>query len=326
MYMKDLKSTKWMALICLIMIIVVLLIIAVVTIVGVTNKLKKVGSNQEISQGTSQTTETNETTSDTSNGTKVTVEQIAENPEKYYGQEVKNYTKGDRVYRIFYVDTEGYFGEKNTVYLKVDWFANDVNLDNKGADTYTPKTTKILEKMNQEWAKERLNSTWNVNEHCVAWLCDPTTNESSSNQEWASYFDERKANYVIGSPSVEMFVKSYNQVSHKVGKNTLGAAYSTTKFPGYVYSSDGTESISNYGYSTENNSLDYEGYNNMYCGDKGTKKLSYTWLASPSALNRGYVCMVLGVDARLYANGYDNLAYRGVSPIVSLKTDFTPEI
>ena len=60
--------------------------------------------------------------------TKVTAEQIAANPEKYYGKKVTNYTAGGKTYRIFYIDTEGKFGDKNTVYLKADWTANDTRL------------------------------------------------------------------------------------------------------------------------------------------------------------------------------------------------------
>lgn len=328
MYTKDLKKTKGIALIYLIMIILSILIISAVAIVGVTRKVKKGGTNQEISQETSEAEENKNTenSSNTSKGTKVTAEQIAKKPEKYYGQEVKNYTEGNRVYRIFYVDTEGYFGDKNTIYLKADWTANDINLKEKGIDTYTPKTKEILKKMNQEWAKERLNATWNGNEHCAAWLCDPTTKDSSSNQEWANYFDESKANYVIGSQSVEMFVKSYNQVSHEIGNYTLGASYRATAYPGYIYTLNGAKSKLRDGtdYSTGDDALDYKGYNSMYCGNNGTKAEHFMLLASPCALDQNYVCLVSENVARLgggnWRSTYD------ISPLVSLKSDFTPEI
>ena len=35
--------------------------------------------------------------------------------------------------------------------------------------------------------------------------------------------DTTKANYAIGSPPVEMYVASYNQVSHTTGNYKLGA-------------------------------------------------------------------------------------------------------
>lgn len=253
----------------------------------------------------------------------VTAAQIAANPEKYYGQEVKNYTAGGKTYRIFYVDTAGDFGAANTIYLKADWSSNDTSLSSY--TSYTPKTTDILEKMNSDWWASRGAASWNANEHCAAYLCDPTTEESTSNQAWSSYFDSQKANYVIGSPSVEMYVKSYNQVSHTVGNYTLGATYRATSFPGYIYALNGAQStLSNNDYWTGTDSLDYSAYNSMYCGKNGSKGSYYTWLASPSAGDSGYVYNVDGDCADL-GSGYYNGTY-GVSPLVSLQSGILPEI
>ena len=189
----------------------------------------------------------------------VTAAQIAANPETYYGQEVKNYTAGGATYRIFYVDTAGDFGPANTIYLKADYDANRTT-ELSDYTSYTPKTTNVLEKMNPDWWENRSTATWNANEHCAAYLCDPTSTNSSStsNQAWANYFDSSKASYVIGSPSVEMYVASYNQVSHTLGNYTLGALYRATNYPGYIYTIGGTQStISNNDYYTGNDTLDY---------------------------------------------------------------------
>ena len=53
--------------------------------------------------------------------------------EKYYGKKVKNYTAGGKTYRIFYIDTEGKFGDKTSL------------------TTYTPRGTDltIYKKLNQ---------------------------------------------------------------------------------------------------------------------------------------------------------------------------------
>ena len=106
--------------------------------------------------------------------------------EKYYGKKVTNYTAGGKTYRIFYIDTEGKFGDKNTVYLKADWTANDTSLT-----TYTPSGTdlEIYKKLNPSWAAARGSNTssWNKNEHAAAWLCSPS--------KWTTYLDTTKANY-----------------------------------------------------------------------------------------------------------------------------------
>lgn len=250
----------------------------------------------------------------------VTAAQIAANPSNYYGQEVKNYTKGG-TYRIFYVDTAGEFGDANTIYLKAD---SPTSMNLGSYTSYTPKTTSVLEKMNPDWWSNRSAASWNANEHCAAYLCDPTTQESTSNQAWANYFDSSKANYVIGSPSAEMYVKSYNQVSHTVGNYTLGAKYRATRYPGYIYTLNGAQStVSNSDYYTGDNTLDYVKYNSMYCGKNGSKT-GVLWLASPSSGSNGSVCSVYGDSANLSTYGYSST--NGVAPLVSLKSGVLPEI
>ena len=228
--------------------------------------------------------------------TKITLdaETIAKNPEDYYGKKVNNYTAGGKTYRIFYVDTEGKFGDKNTVYLKADWTANDTSLT-----TYTPSGTdlEIYKKLNPSWAAQRGNSqsNWNNNEKAAAWLNAPS--------QWTTYCDTTKSNYAIGSPPVEMYVASYNQVSHTTGNYTLGATYEKTYSTGYIYTVNGKKEPSD-GLATNNNTLDYTRYNSMYCGKNGSKGSYYWWLASPSAGDPGRMCVVDGNDASFGTNGY----------------------
>ena len=239
--------------------------------------------------------------------------------EKYYGKKVTNYTAGGKTYRIFYIDTEGKFGDKNTVYLKADWTANDTTLSSY--TSYTPSGTDLAtyKKLNPSWAAKRGSSTssWNYNEHAAAWLCSPS--------QWTTYYDSTKANYAIGSPTAEMYVASYNQVSHTTGNYKLGATYRATDYPGYIYTLNGKQSnISNSDYWTGNNTLDYAGYNSMYCGKNGSTGSYWWWLASPSAYGSNYVCRVGGGNAALNGNDY-SYAY-GVCPLVSLKSSFQLEI
>ena len=233
--------------------------------------------------------------------------------EKYYGKKVTNYTAGGKTYRIFYIDTEGKFGDKNTVYLKADWTANDTYLT-----TYTPSGTDLetYKKLNPSWATQRGNSTssWHTNEKAAAWLCSPS--------QWTIYCDTSKANYAIGSPTVEMYVASYNQVSHTTGNYKLGATYRATNVPGYIYTLDGKQPTGYNGdYSTNVDTLDYIGYNSMYCGKTEN---CYRWLASPSAYDYEYVCLAGGGSASLGIDHY-GLTY-GICPLISLKPDFQLEI
>ena len=232
--------------------------------------------------------------------TSITAEQIAANPEKYYGQVAQNYTQGDLTYRIFYVDKENKFGDgANTIYLKAD-YKTTTTLSSYISYTPTGSDLEKYKKMNPSWAAQRGSSTsnWNNNEHAAAWLCSPS--------QWTTYVDSTKANYAIGGPSVEMYVASYNQVPHtQIGNYTLGATYRETSVPGYIYTLNGVQStISKDDYYTGDNSLDYTGYNSMYCGKNGSKGSYNWWLASPSSDNSNYVCYVYRSDAYLGNNAY----------------------
>ena len=245
----------------------------------------------------------------------VTAEQIAANPEKYYGQVAQNYTQGDLTYRIFYVDKENKFGDgANTIYLKADYKTTI------GLTSYTPIGSDLekYKKMNPSWAAQRGSSTssWNNNEKAAAWLCSPS--------KWTTYCDTSKANYAIGGPSVEMYVASYNQVSHTTENYKLGATYRETSYPGYIYTLNGKQStISNDDYWIGDNTLDYKGYNSMYAGKNG-KKSGYWWLASPSSGTSYYVCGVGGDYAALYDYSYNGTI--GAGPLVSLKSGIQVEI
>ncbi|MCI8272556.1 MAG: hypothetical protein HFJ55_00545, partial [Clostridia bacterium] len=264
------------------------------------------------------------------NWIEVTPEEIAENPDKYYGQEVKNYTAGGATYRIFYVDTENKYRDgKNTVYLKADWEANDVTLGNVYTN-YNKTTTKIKE-MNPGWAKTENrgnleDTSWNVNEKSAAYLCTPSTEGNESDLPWSKNLDKTKANYVIGSPSAEMYCDSYNSVPHpEVTNYKLEVKCMATSYPGCIYTVNGKQStIPNSDYYTGTDTVDYKNYGSMYCGKDGAKGSYQWWLASPSSYSDTYMCYVLCDSADLYYNYY-GLMY-GISPIISLRSDFTIKI
>ena len=251
------------------------------------------------------------------------IAKIRANPQAYYGKKVTNYKASDsdtNTYKIFYVDKDNYFKDGyNTIYLKAD-FSGCV-----GCSTSYDASQTLIKKMNPLWATKgntvaaKTTTISNPNEQAAAWLCDPS--------KWTAYCDTDKANYAIGGPSVEMYVKSYNQAYNGITDSnvyTLGATYRATSAPGYIYTLNGAQStISNDDYWTGNDSLNYTRYNSMYCGQNG-KKTGFWWLASPSASYSRHVCGVNGDDAGL-GDRYSNGSY-GVSPLVSLKSSFIPEV
>ena len=243
------------------------------------------------------------------------IAKIRANPQAYYGKKVTNYKASDsdtNTYRIFYVDKDNYFKDGyNTIYLKADYTGGG------SCSTSYDASQTLIKRMNPLWATKgntvaaKTTTISNQNEQAAAWLCDPS--------KWTAYCDTDKANYAIGGPSVEMYVKSYNQTH---GDDALGCQYQTNTVPGYIYKVKDT--IQNSGWYTNDNTLDYSmTYKSMYCGQNGKRTGSW-WLASPSAHSSISVCDVGGSNARLYGNNYyyDD----GVSPLVSLKSSFIPEI
>ena len=248
------------------------------------------------------------------------IAKIRANPQAYYGKKVTNYNANGKTYRIFYVDKDNDFKDGyNTIYLKAD-FSGSVTC----STSYDASQT-LIKRMNPLWATKEntvaaeTTTISNKNEQAAAWLCDPS--------KWTAYCDTDKANYAIGGPSVEMYVKSYNQAYNGITDSnvyTLGATYRATSAPGYIYTLNGAQStISNNDYWTGDNSLNYTRYKSMYCGQNGNKTGEW-WLASPSANNSNVVCGVNGYGAYLLGNGYDGGG--GVSPLVSLKSSFIPEV
>ena len=243
------------------------------------------------------------------------IAKIRANPQAYYGKKVTNYKASDsdtNTYKIFYVDKDNYFKDGyNTIYLKAD-FSGSVSC----STSYDASQT-LIKKMNPLWATKgntvaaKTTTISNKNEQAAAWLCDPS--------KWTAYCDTDKANYAIGGPSVEMYVKSYNQTH---GDDALGCQYRTYFAPGYGYKVNGT--IQNDGLYTNGDTLDYSmKYKSMYCGQNGNKTGDW-WLASPSNGSSNAVSGVDGYNAFLSNINYDGAC--GVSPLVSLKSSFIPEV
>ena len=163
----------------------------------------------------------------------ISAAKIAANPELYYGQEVTNYTAGGGTYRIFYVDTEGKFGEKNIVYLKMDNESDYTELTyNQDQSYYSTADLNIMKNMNPKWGSRRINAGWSLKEQSAMWLCAPT-GEGFSKAYWNKYYDSSSANYVIGAPSLEMYAESYNDTVHSGGNTWIEASYGTKYYPGY---------------------------------------------------------------------------------------------
>ena len=212
-----------------------------------------------------------------------------------------NPTAGGK-WRIFYYDEAGEFGTAGKLYLKRDFVSNDTTLSIY--TSYTPSTQglEIMKAMNPKWRDSAYSDIDLENEHCVAWLCDPT--------KWTNY-KTTEADYAIGSPSVEMYMKAYN-VWKDNNKNSTTLICKIGNENGYSVGAQNSYTWNGSNeYYTGNNSIE-AGQNNIFM----TAGENYWWLASPSSSGYGGVLYVRGNNALVSNNYYSSSI--GVCPVVSL--------
>ena len=221
--------------------------------------------------------------------------------QQYIGTKITDYnpTAGG-TWRIFYYDEAGDFGTAGKLYLKRDFVSNDTKLSSY--KSYTPSTQglEIMKAMNPKWRDSSYSSIDLANEHCVAWLCDPA--------KWTDY-KTAEADYAIGSPSVEMYMKAFNvwKTGNKDATNLICKVESEN---GYSVGANGT--YANSGYWTNNNTIE-AGPNNIFM----TAENNIWWLASPSSNDSD--CVLNVGDYHANVNGYyASSSNLGVCPVVSL--------
>ena len=203
---------------------------------------------------------------------------------KYYGTTVA--TLDGVEYGLFYVDYEGDFGEAGTVYLRAKTSIDMISLENPSV---TDEALKIMEQLNPEW-KNNKGNTLNTSEKGTAHLCNPEVpNWSGAKRAAEEKYGANNVNYVIGAPSIELFIASYNA--------KYGSIYSTKYFnisssipevnigrneicEGYLYSNDNGASYTDY-----INAIPVEGVDEVYRSSKEMRgqESNGVWLASPLA-------------------------------------------
>ena len=362
---KKRQANKGITLIALVVTIVVLIILATVSINtvlgdnGIISRAQKARDSYSNSQksedeqmavlanemaqydtdnsGSGGTTKPEEGITATVEGKTVTI--TKDNVATYLGKVVNNYvpttnsvTIGSTAYtvstqyRLYYVDFDGKYGEKNGVYLKADCTGNNYALPSTDTTADTANNVKIRA-LNPSLYKTGVTSPskYNNNMKAVTWLTDTA--------KWNGASLADKVNYVVGAPSVEMMMDSYN-TKYNLTESTpnTGKLTAETARAKLFYQYPTTVNSNNYGYEVgpNNDSSVKNGYY-YWTSDYSVKTDSkvdsmyypgsnqYYWLASPSA---NYDTQVLFVNYILggyvNANRYsDNYAF---CPLVSLKS------
>ena len=222
----------------------------------------------------------------------------------HIGDLVEYNPKAGGKWRIFYYDAAKDFGPEGKLYLKRDYDSSlTTSLDNYAS--YTPSTSsnglEIMKAMNPKWRNSSYSDIDKENEHCVAWLCDPNV--------WNEDYKTAEADYAIGGPSIEMYMKAYNVWKDNNKDSTtlickIGSEY------GYSVGANGR--YNNNGWYTNNNTIGAGPNNsNIFMTTN-----NYWWLASPSSCSINGVLYVRGDNASVATGGSSGA--NGVCPVVSL--------
>ena len=251
-----------------------------------------------------------------SSGNSIAIEDIA----SHYGDFVENYTTGGR-YQLFYVDTEGEFGEAGRIYLQATYDENrKVNLSTKYETTGLSDENSNFYKLNPDLKqfREAISNTVTQNStsngiKATAYMC----NESN----WRDYDSDGDEMTVLafGGPSVEMFCKSYNARILN-GTDTLKAkAYNQNSTYGYRYkpgNSEGDANTNSDGFGHYTTSILSQDASNMY--HPGSQK--WVWLASPSCYLATYVTFINSTGSSVCRKSTQSTNW--LRPLVSLPSTF----
>ena len=254
-------------------------------------------------------------------GSGITASQITQTADKtgIYGEKVTNYTcpntTGVSTWRIFYADAEN-------IYLIADDYISFENAPNgkkgtpitKHGTNYRLAMDNVYKdyddgatSINSEFANKWLSSYWknnststNPNIKAVAYILDTNA--------WNPLYRGENAEYAIGGPTVEMFVKSWND-THSGDKQIECEAESNSN--GYKVK------FANGSYNTYISGLAQDEYNSIYIKSDNSNAYAM-WLASPSANGNDYL-MYAACNGYLH-NYYYSSGNPGFRPVVCLKS------
>ena len=261
----------------------------------------------------------------------ITAQMVANEPSKYYGLKVTNYTStnGQNDWKIFYSDWKEKSEQQNTdnptdthIFLITGDYINtaETNRIDKTATGMTtsgycahwesvPSFQTVEDEVLTRFKATEYSLQSGTNSKCVSTLLNANN--------WSSYKDSgNKAENAIGSPTIEMWIDSWN--ARYPGDKLYRKATTSGYYVGTNPDQTGliNSSIMNQKEGYKNSRLYYPHTTSSYnsCGGY--------WLASPYGSyweNMIYVDYGSGLGCYIYNNSY----YLGLRPVVSLNSGIT---
>ena len=255
---------------------------------------------------------------------KTGAEKAKEDPQTYYGAKVDYKTGNENIdndikeWKIFYSDgsnvyiiSSGYispsnFPEKNGV--KPDQVnstncpraARFNNILSKYSTGSVGITDEKMKAFNSDYYEKGYTSGNFNNFKAVAYMLDKDI--------WKNFANSSVAEFAVGSPSIEMFLRSYSE------KNNVDFRANVSNTSGYYMSQDGGINWEQYYLKMLNTT------ETLYVLPQSSEA-NALWLASPSARNPDALIVVY-YDGSVSCAGYD-LSYYGFRPLVCLNSNIS---
>ena len=253
---------------------------------------------------------------------KTGAEKAKEDPVKYYGAKVTNYSaNGISDWKIFYSDGSNVYlitteyvdpailPEKDgakpdqgdaTNYPKAARFNNILSQYSTGSAGITDEKMKAF---NSDYYAKEYTSGNNANFKAVAYMLDK--------EIWSALYANSSAEYAVGGPSIEMLMKSYC-ITHSDKKDLYKTQASSAT--GYQVSNNGGTSYANYisGMLSTSDTL-------YVLPSAATSGANAMWLASPSA-DYGDRVMHVYYSGKMSYNYYTYATF-GFRPLVCLNSN-----
>ncbi len=242
--------------------------------------------------------------------------------------------KVSTIYRLYYIDFDNKYGDgAGTIYLKADCTNNNYNLT---LDTTTAedKNVKIKQLNPSLYAKGKETPT-TENMQAVTWLLNAEKWANLKDTVKQEIKDEDQINYIVGAPSLEMMMDSYNTHYNLTGDTPEpGDITSGGNRKKLFYKYEGTTETSKNGYQmgpakdteygdiTADYTIQTDPYiDSMYYPGDG----NWCWLASPSASYSNRVCTIAyNPSSHAGCNTYSST--NAFCPLVSIKSSFNLQL
>ena len=240
----------------------------------------------------------------------ITVEIINANASKY-GQKVNYSANGVDDWKIFYINSE-----RNETFIITSDYLPTENVPTETTGMYisgtygsswrtVPNYVEITDDVRNRFMMSWNNNITNTNIKCVSRLLDTTA--------WSVFVTEElktKGATAIGSPTLEMFIASWNDVF----TNSKISYYDINQY-GYILRKEGTSYAISLNDGKSNSlyfpyNIEIDGTTNYY-------------LSSPSGNNIGWLSSIIGYNTtyQLGSKSYWNNKYTAIRPLVCIPSD-----